>query len=443
MRLSIEIKALLGNIASAVRTSVKRGVNRWVPERQIILRTEHRTRAVIITQRFQLVTLAAVFAFVTWSLYATVSVVFNNSIVAAKDREIGTVRLANATLQEDMQRAEERFGVITNRLEAKHAYLVGLMERTGGASQAAVAANAKSNRSANPQNDRLSASRDAVKRQIADLDDLTKKLPVDGGLATNGIEDILHDHGRVQAESGRLKARLDSIEERLGELHVAQQSTMTQLARRALSNLDEVRDVIAGLGLDADRVLGRNASRPAQGGVGGPFIPAGPGDPSPAAQVGVVTADRAVERWEGVQRSLRALPLGAPVDQVSVMSPFGRRIDPFNGLTAFHSGMDLGGTMGMPIHATAPGRVTYVGSDNSYGRMIEIDHGQGLSTRYAHLSKFMVRPGERVHYGQVIGLMGMTGRATGVHVHYEVLLDGKPRDPAKFIQAGSYVFVQR
>jgi murein DD-endopeptidase MepM/ murein hydrolase activator NlpD len=423
---------------------MKRAANRWVPERQIILRTEHRTRAVIITQRFQLLTLAAVFAFVTWSLYATVSVVFNGTIIAAKDREIGSVRLANASLQEDMHRAEERFGVITNRLEAKHAYLVGLMERTGTTPPAAVAANTKTVRSVDPQGDQLTASRDAVKRQIAELDDLNKKLPgLDGGLATNSIEDMLHDHGRVQAESSRLKARLDSIEERLGELHVAQQSTMTQLARRALSNLDEVRDVIAGLGLDADRVLGRNVQSSPQGGVGGPFIPAGPSTPSPVVQVGIVTADRAVERWEGVQRSLRALPLGAPVDQVSVMSPFGRRVDPFNGLAAFHSGMDLGGTMGTPIHATAPGRVSYVGTDGSYGRMIEIDHGQGLSTRYAHLSRFMVKPGERVHYGQVIGLMGMTGRATGVHVHYEVLLDGKPRDPAKFIQAGSYVFVQR
>jgi murein DD-endopeptidase MepM/ murein hydrolase activator NlpD len=125
------------------------------------------------------------------------------------------------------------------------------------------------------------------------------------------------------------------------------------------------------------------------------------------------------------------------------MSGFGRRVDPFNGMMAFHSGLDIAGTMGTPIHATAPGRVTFVGTNGAYGRMVEIDHGQGLSTRYAHLSRFIVHQGERVHYGQTIGLMGSTGRSTGVHVHYEVLVDGKPRDPTKFIQAGSYVFVQR
>lgn len=411
--------------------------NRWVPERQIILRTEHQTRAVVFTQRIQLWALISAAIFVIWSLYATVNVVFNGLIVAAKDREIGAVRLTNAGLRDEMRRSEERFSVITNRLEAKHAYLIGLMERTGGA-QANVAA--KTSRPSDSSSDRLLASRDAVRRQLVDLDDALK--PTERSLGVGGMEDVLHDRNRVQAESGRLKARLDTIEERLGELHVAQQSTMTQLARRALSNLDEVRDVIAGLGLDANRVLGRVAPQP-QGGVGGPFIPASPSDPSPAVQVGFGAADRAVERWEGVQRALRALPLGAPVEQVSVMSPFGRRIDPFNGLAAFHSGMDLGGAMGMPIHATAPGRVTYVGMNGNYGRMIEIDHGQGLSTRYAHLSRFLVRPGERIHYGQTIGLMGSSGRSTGVHVHYEVLIDGKPRDPTKFIQAGTYVFVQR
>ena len=411
--------------------------NRWVPERQIILRTEHQTRAVVFTQRIQLWALISAAIFVIWSLYATINVVFNGLIVAAKDREIGAVRLTNAGLRDEMRRSEERFSVITNRLEAKHAYLIGLMERTGGA-QANVAA--KTSRPSDSSSDRLLASRDAVRRQLVDLDDALK--PTERSLGVGGMEDVLHDRNRVQAESGRLKARLDTIEERLGELHVAQQSTMTQLARRALSNLDEVRDVIAGLGLDANRVLGRVAPQP-QGGVGGPFIPASPSDPSPAVQVGFGAADRAVERWEGVQRALRALPLGAPVEQVSVMSPFGRRIDPFNGLAAFHSGMDLGGAMGMPIHATAPGRVTYVGTNGNYGRMIEIDHGQGLSTRYAHLSRFLVRPGERIHYGQTIGLMGSSGRSTGVHVHYEVLIDGKPRDPTKFIQAGTYVFVQR
>jgi hypothetical protein len=288
LRLSIQTKALLRDAVRAVRVSARRMVNRLVPERQIILRTEHQTRAVVFTQRIQLWALAGVLAFVAWSLYATVNVIFNGMIVAAKDREIGAVRLANSALRDDMRRSEQRFSVITDRLEAKHAYLVGLMERTGG-SQANTAA--KTTQPADTQSDRLLASRDAVRRQLADLDDVVK--PAQRSLGAGGMEDVLHDRNRVQAESSRLKARLDTIEERLGDLHVAQQTAMTQLARRALSNLDEVRDVIAGLGLDANRVLGRLAPQQ-QAGVGGPFIPASPSDPSPATQVGFGVADRAV-----------------------------------------------------------------------------------------------------------------------------------------------------
>ncbi|MGE5539080.1 MAG: peptidoglycan DD-metalloendopeptidase family protein [Gemmatimonas sp.] len=395
-------------------------------------------RAIVITQRAQLLAVAGVAAFALWSLYASVTYVFHGSIVAAKDKEIGAVRLANASLREEMRRAQERFTVVTGRLEAKHAYLVGLMDRTSTGKSTAQ----PKTRAATPDS-HLASSRDAVRRQIAELDEALRNAP-EPYVPSGTIEDTLHERGRVLAESNRLQARLNGIEERLGELHMAQQGAMTQLARRALSNLDEVREIIAGLGLDANRILGRSAVARPQTNVGGPFVPASPKDMnSPASQLGFGAADRAVERWEGVQRALRSLPLGAPVEQVQVMSGFGRRVDPFNGLLALHSGVDMSGAMGTPIRTTAPGRVTYVGTNGSYGRMVEIDHGQGLSTRYAHLSKFLVRPGERVHYGQAIALMGSSGRSTGVHVHYEVLVDGKPRDPMKFIQAGSYVFVQR
>jgi murein DD-endopeptidase MepM/ murein hydrolase activator NlpD len=437
LRLSTETTARRHRAAAAIRTHLRRAIDRLVPERQIILRTERRLRAVVLTQRAQLAVLAVLAAIVGWTAYATAAYVFDGAIVAAKNREIGAVRVANAALRDEMRRSEQRFAVVTGRLEAKHAYLLGLMERTGGGKTPA----AKTPAPADGQSDRLVASRTAVSQQLTDLT-VAPKLISERPLATGGIGEALHDRSRIQAESSRLTARLSTIDERLSELHVAQQSAMTKLARRALTNLDDVRAMIAGLGLDVARVLGRTAARP-QSGVGGPFVPASPSDASPAVQAGFGAADRAVARWEGVQQALRSLPLGAPIPQVSVMSPFGRRVDPFNGLAAFHSGVDLGGAMGMPVHATAPGRVTFAGTNGGYGRMVEIDHGQGLVTRYAHLSRLMVRPGDRVHYGQTIGLMGTSGRSTGVHVHYEVLVDGKPRDPMKFIQAGSYVFVQR
>lgn len=122
-----------------------------------------------------------------------------------------------------------------------------------------------------------------------------------------------------------------------------------------------------------------------------------------------------------------------------VMGPitgaFGERIDPFNGEGAFHSGVDISSHYGQPVMATADGIVTYADFYNGYGRMIQIDHGNGISTRYGHLSGFAVADGQNVREGQVIGYVGLSGRSTGPHLHYEVRIHDTPVNPHKFLRA--------
>jgi len=115
------------------------------------------------------------------------------------------------------------------------------------------------------------------------------------------------------------------------------------------------------------------------------------------------------------------------------------RLDPFTRRPAYHSGLDFAGGHATPIHATGPGVVSYVGRRSGYGNVVEIDHGRGLKTRYAHLSGFAVRPGERVAVGQRIAAMGSTGRSTGTHLHYEVWVNGRAQNPGRFLKAGRYV----
>ena len=117
-------------------------------------------------------------------------------------------------------------------------------------------------------------------------------------------------------------------------------------------------------------------------------------------------------------------------------SPFGVRTDPFLGRPAMHTGIDLRGDIGEPAHATAAGKVTIAGWDGGYGNMVEIDHGNGLATRYGHLSEIDVKVGQIVRIGQVIGKIGSTGRSTGPHLHYETRINGEPVDPQKFLRAG-------
>ena len=144
-------------------------------------------------------------------------------------------------------------------------------------------------------------------------------------------------------------------------------------------------------------------------------------------------------RFEVVHRLLSTVPLATPVHPARLTSRFGARRDPFSGEQALHSGVDLGGTPDGRVRATAPGRVVAAAPQGAYGVLVEIDHGMGIHTRYAHLRKALVRVGERVGFRTPIGIMGDTGRSTGVHVHYEVRVDDRPLDPAAFMAAGSHL----
>ncbi|WP_116475208.1 M23 family metallopeptidase [Zobellella maritima] len=122
-----------------------------------------------------------------------------------------------------------------------------------------------------------------------------------------------------------------------------------------------------------------------------------------------------------------------PTGQGRLSSTFGNRRDPFTGQGRWHSGIDFSGELGTPIAATGAGIVSLVTEHPAYGRMIELNHGQGWTTRYAHLDKQLVSVGDKVENGQLIALMGRTGRTTGVHLHYEVLKGNKRLDPARFL----------
>lgn len=134
-----------------------------------------------------------------------------------------------------------------------------------------------------------------------------------------------------------------------------------------------------------------------------------------------------------------AVPSHAPVDDMRLTSSFGYRSDPFRGRRAMHQGIDIPGPVGTPIYATADGFVGRAGRYGGYGNLIELEHGNGVQTRYGHLSTIMVQPGSRVRRGDIIGRMGSTGRSTGSHLHYEVRMDGEAVDPMPFVQSGRYV----
>ena len=164
---------------------------------------------------------------------------------------------------------------------------------------------------------------------------------------------------------------------------------------------------------------------------GGPFIPAPRG--------AMVSDTMTPEKLAALRALVIVLPVSAPLANYRLTSPFGVRADPENDRAGFHTGVDLAAPYDTPVYATAPGVVTFAGYRDDYGKIVEIDHGNGIATRYAHLHAFTVSVGERVGVHQQIGYLGSSGRATGPHVHYEVVVNGEPQDPEKFIGLSRYV----
>lgn len=145
-----------------------------------------------------------------------------------------------------------------------------------------------------------------------------------------------------------------------------------------------------------------------------------------------------IARLDSLTDLLERMPLATPVGYISVSSPFGFRPDPWTGDREFHVGIDLRGPIGSPVYSTAPGTVSFAGTQTGYGNIVIIDHGFGLSTRYSHLSKILVHVGADVDLHQIIGLLGSTGWSTGPHLLYETRVDGQPYDPLNFIKVNHY-----
>jgi murein DD-endopeptidase MepM/ murein hydrolase activator NlpD len=232
----------------------------------------------------------------------------------------------------------------------------------------------------------------------------------------------------------------DSAADRVRFIRMDQDRLINQAENFAKTRADRLRLALRLAGLDPAS-LARSSTD-----TGGPLIEG----KDPKALAAVLDVDEAfaarVQHAALSLNEMRALsdvaadaPFGTPTLGAAKSSGFGVRLDPFTGHPAFHAGLDFPGSVMTPIEATAPGVVSFTGIRSGYGETIEIDHGGGFKTRYAHLAGVAVTVGQRVAVGQRIGAMGSTGRSTGPHLHYEVWVDGRPQNPDRFLKAGAYV----
>jgi hypothetical protein len=224
---------------------------------------------------------------------------------------------------------------------------------------------------------------------------------------------------------GRIEASLERVERRQG-------TVLSQMQVRYENKARQIRSALAALGVKVD------AGAPASG---GPFVPVKLTADDQAFGRALVRVNVARADANALSNTLSKVPVRKPlVGDIDESSPFGVRTDPIVHEAAMHTGIDFRGDPGVPIRATASGTVTIAGWSGGYGKMVEIDHGNGLVTRYGHLSEINVDVGDTVRSGAVVGKLGSTGRSTGPHLHYEVRVKGEAVDPQKFLDTGDRLF---
>jgi len=300
----------------------------------------------------------------------------------------------------DQEQFEQKLDDLVRRqatLESRAAALVGIVDTPTG-----------SLRSSRPGADALAAPQARDRRSSLD-----------------------HDAAPASRKSGKdadISTKLSRIETSLDHVDRRQAIALTAMQERYEGKARKLRGVLAELGL--------TLNAPA-GGVGGPFVPVKlPGEGNSFERM-ITRVNIARAQTEQLSRSLVFVPVRKPVTgEIDISSTFGVRVDPFLHIPAMHTGIDFRGDVGEAVHATAAGTVTNAGWSGGYGKMVEVDHSNGLSTRYGHLSQIDVNVGDEVRIGQIVGRMGSTGRSTGPHLHYETRIDGEAVDPQKFLNAG-------
>lgn len=313
-------------------------------------------------------------------------------------------------------------------------------KRALGLKQAAVATSA----------DRVAAYRDSVDEVAEDLE--RRQVVLENIVSSHlGDEDVSDDAANLVGNSGEDAANSTDNETEitvrkisaiipeaanLARIEARQLAFVERLTKLAEQRSQRAETAIRKFGLNPD-MIARSSRSSANSAQGGPFQPFfSNNDKSDRPLDPRFTAlEKSLLRMDALERGLIGIPSGKPARITPMTSNFGYRRDPFTGRAAMHSGIDFKGSHGEGILAAAVGTVKFAGRKSGYGNCVEVAHGNGLVTRYAHLSSIKVRPGQKVAKGERLGGMGSTGRSTGTHLHFEVRMNNRAINPRPFLEA--------
>ena len=358
-----------------------RGSSRF-PEVRLNLRTRSRASQIVLPPFVQLAAASAVVAFALAVCFFVLARLGYERALADKQAAIVRTETASAGLGAEVASLRDKLALA-----------------------------ARDRRRASADLDRALSDRDRLRARIAELEQ--KQSQLDFAVRTTAL--IETGPSQSAADPARPEILISDVPPEPED----QSRSVADLARQAVA---EVRRLLASTGLNVDRLFPQLAQD--RGGLGGPFVVPPKADPPDA-----MTPDK----MEELRSLMKSLPLSVPLDHYQLESRFGPRHDPFNHRSSYHTGIDLSAPYMSPVHATAAGIVTYAGYRSDYGKVVEIDHGNGIATLYAHLHRYIVSVGQRVAEHEQVGFLGSSGRSSGPHVHYEVRVNDEPQDPEKFI----------
>jgi murein DD-endopeptidase MepM/ murein hydrolase activator NlpD len=356
---------------------------------------------ITVGTRAQIMAIGSAILIAGWLGVATSSMVAGDDLVSAKQAEVARLHRQMQAMKAETAALKGDVAARAEALEARQAFLAALLSNKGDLKQLAGMLPRRTD-----GNDKLQVVRDLI-------------APKSGKRAKRGTE--VADTGSALIEPFR-------------QLETQQLALVDSATGAAEAKLKDTQSLIRRLGLEPSRFVAASDWNGSTAGVGGPYIPV-----SADAEPRFKDLFQTWKKLASLQSAVAAIPAFMPVKDYRYTSPFGFRYDPFNGGSAMHAGVDMAGAHGEPIYAAASGVVLQAGRSGGYGNLVELSHGKGIDTRYGHLSAILVKPGDSVRQGQMIGRMGSTGRSTGTHLHYEIRIDGQAVNPKRFLDASSYV----
>lgn len=423
-------------------------VVRLLPKRQILVKTSTGFRTITISPRSQLLTLVGIYLSTTAMAFGATGYLTSQVQVAEQTRRIAAL--------EQVTDASRRS---RSTSEARLRQMISELDRMGAQQQATIESLTELQATLERELEETRAELDAVTRErdaarAAGVAGAAQRERGGSGPGLGGGEagalaqrvasleaELLAAAGerdRLKRTENGLRWRVELLENRLGEMRRGISAEASRVRSWILGQVSALEQVLETSGVDVDRLIERVDTR-LSAGQGGPLEPV-PLDLERSAAPAVFQPLREeMTRLRAVHALLQAMPLVAPMQVYRTTSGFGVRRDPITNRPAMHTGLDFGGPDNARILATAPGRVVTAGRSGAYGVLVEIDHGMGITTRYGHLKKVLVKPGQQVELHAPIGIMGSTGRSTGEHLHYEVRVDGVAYDPSQFLEAGRHL----